>query len=203
MFDPEEFVSRCRQAVLEPDPALAVREVVAEAVSRPEALQATLAAAGPGPITWYQSPRLTVQRIVWPPGVITPPHEHRMWAVVGVYQGQEDNTLWRRIPSGVEQVKGRELSARELIVFGPDAVHAVANPCSYPTIGLHVYGGDIHTTARSEWDFAGQNEHPFDIADVERAIAGIVARSKQLGRDLTFDEIREFCLTTYRQQPVR
>ena len=194
VFDPQEFVSRCRQTLTDPDPVLAVREVVAEAVSRPEALRAALAAAAPGPITWYQSPELTVQRIVWPNGVITPPHEHRMWAVVGVYQGQEDNTLWKRIQGGVEQMGGRQLTAGEVLVLGPDAVHAIANPCRYPTIGLHVYGGDLITARRSEWDFAGKDEHPFDMAEVERHVAGLKARSKQLGRDLTFEEVRQACL---------
>ena len=194
MFDPQEFVSKCLQALTDPDAELAVREIVSETVSQPEALQAGLATTAPGPITWYQSPALTVQRIVWPNGVITPPHEHRMWAVVGVYQGQEDNTLWKRIPHGVEEVGSRELSARDVLLLGPDAIHAVANPCRYPTIGLHVYGGDIISTPRSEWDYAGQNEHLFDIAKVEEIVAGLMAKSRQLGRDLDFDEVRQACL---------
>jgi predicted metal-dependent enzyme (double-stranded beta helix superfamily) len=200
MFDPQEFVSRCRQALADPDPAPAVREVVGETVSQPEALQAALDMAAPGPMTWYQSPELTVQRIVWPNGIITPPHEHRMWAVVGVYQGQEDNTLWRRGDNRVEQIGGRELPAGEVLVLDSDAIHAIANPCRCPTIGLHVYGGDIITTPRSEWDFAGQDEHPFDMANVERIAAGLMAKSRELGRDLDFDEVRQACLTTSRHE---
>ncbi len=199
MFDPEDFVRRCRQAITEPDPALAVRDVVAETISGTEGLQASLAGAGPRPITWYQSPELTVQHIFWPNGVITPPHEHRMWAVIGVYQGQEDNTFWRRTANRVEQVGGREVRAGEVLLLGGDAVHAVANPCRYPTLGLHVYGGDIVTTPRSEWDFAGENEHVFDIADVEQVIAAMMSKAQQIGRDLDFEEIRHACLTTYRQ----
>jgi predicted metal-dependent enzyme (double-stranded beta helix superfamily) len=197
MFDPEEFVDRCRAEVLDPDPASAVREVVAEAVSRPEALPAALSTTTNGQITWFQSPELTVQRVVWPNGVITPPHKHRMWAVVGVCQGQEDNTLWRRTPEGVEQSGGREVKIGEVIVLGPNAIHAVANPCRCPTIGLHVYGGDILATPRSEWDNAGRNEHPFDLTAVERLIAALVAKSRLLGRELDFDEIREACLNQY------
>ena len=26
------------------------------------------------------------------------PHNHRMWAVIGVYTGREDNIFWRRLP---------------------------------------------------------------------------------------------------------
>ena len=25
------------------------------------------------------------------------PHDHRMWAVIGVYTGREDNIFWRRL----------------------------------------------------------------------------------------------------------
>jgi hypothetical protein len=31
------------------------------------------------------------------------PHNHNMWAIIGIYTGREDNILWRRIagdPSG-------------------------------------------------------------------------------------------------------
>ena len=27
------------------------------------------------------------------------PHEHRMWAVIGMYGGQEDNAFFRRAPA--------------------------------------------------------------------------------------------------------
>ena len=29
------------------------------------------------------------------------PHEHRMWAVIGLYGGREDNTFYRRSPQGL------------------------------------------------------------------------------------------------------
>jgi predicted metal-dependent enzyme (double-stranded beta helix superfamily) len=206
MFEPEEFVARCRLAVTEPDPAIAVKDLMAETVSRPENVSAALAALGtkrPGQNTWLQSPTLTVQCIVWPNGVITPPHEHRMWAVIGICQGQEDNTLWRRTSDGVETTGGRELKPGDVIALGPRAIHAVANPCRYPTVGIHVYGGDILNTPRSEWDYNGRTEHDFDQTAVDAAIAGMIARSRQLGRDLDFDEVREACLARYRQPSVQ
>ena len=127
-------------------------------VSRTEDLRAALSDAGPGAVTWFQSPELTVQGFVWPSGVITPPHEHRMWAVIRVADGQEDNTLWRRTPEGVEQRGDREVGAGDVLVLDTDAVHAVANPCRSATLALHVYGGDIITTPRREWDLRGRHE---------------------------------------------
>ena len=32
------------------------------------------------------------------------PHNHLMWAVIGVYSGREDNIFWRRVP-GRRQVE--------------------------------------------------------------------------------------------------
>jgi predicted metal-dependent enzyme (double-stranded beta helix superfamily) len=29
------------------------------------------------------------------------PHNHEMWAVIGIYTGREDNILWRRLPADV------------------------------------------------------------------------------------------------------
>ena len=26
------------------------------------------------------------------------PHNHNMWAAIGIYTGREDNILWRRVP---------------------------------------------------------------------------------------------------------
>ena len=40
--------------------------------------------------------RLTVLNVVWAPGMVLPPHDHRMWAAIGIYAGQEDNEFFRR-----------------------------------------------------------------------------------------------------------
>lgn len=203
MFDPEEFVARCREALADPDPAAAARDVVARAVSRPAALPEALRDTSGGPRVWFQSPQLTVQCITWPNGLVTPPHEHRMWAVVGVLEGQEDNELWRRTPGGLERAGGRAVVAGEVIVLGADAVHAVSNPCRFPTVGLHVYGGDITTAQRSEWDFDGRNEHPFDMAAVRRFIGAMDQRARELARDLDFEEVQQASFELYRTEVVR
>lgn len=203
MFDPEEFVDSCRQALYEPDPALAVREVVARAVSRPAPLPPALRSPDNAFRPLFQSPELTVQCIVWPGGAVTPPHEHRMWAVVGVIEGQEDNELWRRTPDGIERAGGQAVPAGETIALDVDAVHAVSNPCRFPTIGLHVYGGDLFATARREWDFEGGDEHLFDVSAVRRFIEAMKERARQRGGNLDFDEVRQACFELYGAQVVR
>jgi predicted metal-dependent enzyme (double-stranded beta helix superfamily) len=195
MFDWDDFVDRCRSAGAETDPVAAVTEVVAEAVVDRDVMTGIVPMTGTA--TLFCSPELTVQRIVWPGGVLVAPHEHRMWAVVGVCQGQEDNELWERGPTGVARVGARELAAGEVMALGVEAIHSIANPRKGPTIGLHVYGGDITTVPRSEWDLEGGNEHPFDVAAVETFVAAMIARTAELGRPVDFDEVRQACLGLY------
>ena len=44
------------------------------------------------------------------------PHDHRMWAVIGVYTGREDNIFWRHVPDAqgglIEAAGAKSLSER-------------------------------------------------------------------------------------------
>ena len=41
---------------------------------------------------------MTILNVVWGKRMTIMPHDHRMWAVIGVYTGREDNIFWRRVP---------------------------------------------------------------------------------------------------------
>ena len=70
MFDQDEFIASCQQALLENAPALAVKELVSAAVAEPGQIEAALGTPSQGGITTLlRSPELTVLNIVWPPGM--------------------------------------------------------------------------------------------------------------------------------------
>lgn len=165
----DEIVARLRGAVGEPTPALAVRDVLDELVADPAGLSQALGPVEAGGITTlHTAADLTVLHVVWTPGIVLNPHEHRMWAVIGLYGGQEDNTFYRRVPGGLEQSGGRELPARDVLVLGDDVIHSVANSRREFAVALHVYGGDFFTVPRSEWDFETYTERPRDFATTAR-----------------------------------
>src|SRR4051812_30368683 len=97
MLDTDAFVADCRSALTETNAIGAVRELVERTVRDlgPEAAADTAA-----PETTYsvvhRSDDLTVLRLLLPPGMATRAHTHRMWAVVGICAGQEDNAFFRR-----------------------------------------------------------------------------------------------------------
>ena len=172
MLDVDEIVDRCRQAIGEHTPQLAVRDAVSELVSDPRALSAAI-----GPITeggiklLHRAPDLTVLHIAWTPGMQLNPHEHAMFAVVGMYGGQEDNAFFRRADHGLEPSGGRELVQGDVLVMGDDAIHAVANPRREYAVALHVYGGDFFEGKRSEWDAETFEERPRDVEGTMRQFA--------------------------------
>jgi predicted metal-dependent enzyme (double-stranded beta helix superfamily) len=131
---------------------------------------AVLAAVGE-PVTsgltaLYRSPDLTILNVVWKPGMTIMPHNHEMWAVIGIYGGREDNIFWRRIkddPKGrLEAAGARALSTGDVAPLGRDIIHSVTNPIQKLTGAIHVYGGDFFATERSEWDPELLTERPFD-----------------------------------------
>lgn len=167
-FDVDELVAECRAAINEPQPTLAVREVLDRALSDREAMAAALRPERGGIELLLSSPALTVLHVVWTPGMAIPPHEHRMWAAIGVYTGQEDNLLYRRVPGGLEASGGRDLRAGDVLLMGDDAVHSVTNPLGSYTGGIHVYGGDFVNQPRSEWDPVTFAEEPYDYGELRR-----------------------------------
>jgi predicted metal-dependent enzyme (double-stranded beta helix superfamily) len=135
------------------------------------------APARAGLVPLYQSAELTILNVVWAPGMSIFPHDHRMWAVIAVYEGREDNAFFKRMAGGGLVAAGeKQLEAGNAVLLGPQTIHAVTNPLTRPTGALQVYGGDFFQVARSEFDPATLQERPFDI---ERAKAVFVAANEK------------------------
>jgi predicted metal-dependent enzyme (double-stranded beta helix superfamily) len=176
----EDIIARCQRALTEHTPALAVRDVLDELVADGAAQSALGDALGPvelGGITaLYNGDDLTILRVAWTPGMALNPHEHRMWAVIGMYGGQEDNAFYRRAPQGLEPSGGKELPAGDVLVLGDDVIHSVANTRRDFAVAVHVYGGDFFAVERSELDFETFEERPRDFARTRRLFDDANAR---------------------------
>jgi predicted metal-dependent enzyme (double-stranded beta helix superfamily) len=171
MFDLDRFIEDCHAALAEDRGAgRAVQEVTARAVADPAALIATLGAPErAGSQTLHRAPDLTILNLAWGPGMTIYPHDHRMWAVIGIYAGREDNIFWRRLPDRtVEAAGAKSLGSGECTILGKDIVHSVTNPLRRLTCAIHVYGGDFFAAERSEWDPESLREQPYDVVKAMR-----------------------------------
>ena len=172
MFDLNQFASDCRSALAADNSHRLVREVVARSVSDPSAILKQLGEPKRGVLQpLYRSDELTILNIVWAPYMTLMPHNHQMWAVIGIYTGREDNIFWRRIPGDptgkLEAVGAKALSERDAEPLGHNIIHSVTNPIPRLTAAIHVYGGDFFAAERSEWDPGTLSEQRWDP---ERAV---------------------------------
>jgi predicted metal-dependent enzyme (double-stranded beta helix superfamily) len=172
MFDLDRFVADCHQVLGTDRPGMAVRDLVARAVARPSEVEASLGRPREGGLfCLHRSARLTILNVIWAPGMAIYPHEHRMWTVIGLYGGREDNTFYRRGARGLVAAGDKRLDSTDTALLGDSIIHAVANPLRAFTGAIHVYGGDFFATPRSEWTPDGCEERPWDIERARRAYA--------------------------------
>jgi predicted metal-dependent enzyme (double-stranded beta helix superfamily) len=164
MLQIERFIEDCRFAAKATEGRKAVLEVVTAAVADAAAvLRALGEPERAGVMKLHHSADLTILNLVWGPHMTVMPHDHRMWAVIGVYTGAEDNIFWRRDGDALRASGARALRPGDAALLGPDAIHSVTNPVMQLTSAIHVYGGDFFATQRSEWDPQTLSELPYDV----------------------------------------
>lgn len=177
MFEKDDFVEDCRAAIKCKDTQAVIRELVARAVSEPSQLMHIIGEPKRAGIeTIYNAHDLTIPNICWGPRMNFKPHDHRMWAVIGIYTGREQNAFFRRADRGIAQHGTKELNAKDVASLGAATIHAVTNPLEQITGAIHVYGGDFFATPRSEWDSKTLDERPFSMEHTTRAFEEANAR---------------------------
>jgi predicted metal-dependent enzyme (double-stranded beta helix superfamily) len=171
VFDLDQLINNCRQALTEAEPRRATREVLERTVAQPDDVAAALQPREGGIAVLYNAPDLTVVHAVWAPGMRLFPHDHRMWAAIAIYAGQEDNAFYRRDPMHAHALVdsgGKEITTGDVLLLGDDTIHSVANSRDRLTAAIHVYGGDFVHQPRSQWGPGPVEERPFDMNDVNR-----------------------------------
>ncbi len=175
-MDVDRFVEDCLIANQESDAQAAVREVLAKAVSTPNAVISALGEPeNAGLNVLLSSSTLTIFAATWTPQMNLMPHDHLMWANIGIYTGREDNIFWERSADGIKASGAEALFVRDAASLPEDAIHSVTNPLLRFTGGIHIYGGDFFDTTRSQWNPETLEEEPSDGA----VIRGIFQRENE------------------------
>ena len=177
--DMERFVADCIAASADDRPQQAVCEVLARAVSDPRAMLVAVGEPDKAGLTvFHRSGNLTIFAATWTPRMNLMPHNHLMWALIGIYTGREDNILWRSEGGRLTGYGAKCLFEGDVATLPDTAIHSVTNPLERFTGGIHIYGGDFFATKRSQWDPEDLTEQPSDgevirrLFDRENARAG-------------------------------
>ncbi len=178
----DHFIEDCIKANKETDSQSAVKEVLARAASSPRSMLTALGEPKRAGINvLHRSETLTIFSANWTPQMNLMPHNHLMWALIGIYTGREDNIMWRRTSDSIEAFEAKALFEGDVAALAVDAIHSVTNPLLRFTGGLHIYGGDFFDTKRSQWNPETLAEEPSDGAVIREIFERENERMRQRG----------------------
>ena len=164
MDELDDFVATCQSLLGEANAEERVAEAMRPLLAEPSVLGPLIedlrSVPGEAAVV-HRSDELTVLGLEIAAGFVSPPHNHTLWAVAGIYEGAEDNVFYRRSEDGIEETGEAVLAEGECLALPADAVHQIANTGSGPMRALHAYGGDLFATSRSQWDLDSGQELPF------------------------------------------
>jgi predicted metal-dependent enzyme (double-stranded beta helix superfamily) len=89
--------------------------------------------------------------LVVPAGAATPVHDHLAWGLIGVYRGQQHETVYRRLDDGsdparaqLEIAKQHELEQGDFYALIPptDDIHYVKTTSNTPSVSIHLLAND-------------------------------------------------------------
>jgi predicted metal-dependent enzyme (double-stranded beta helix superfamily) len=108
---------------------------------------------GIGQYLLYRSADRTVTlfSLVIPPGATTPVHDHLAWGLVGVYDGTQEERIYRLAGAhgpghaALEVSAVRQLAAGDFYDLIPpeDDIHSVRTTSLTPSVSLHLLARDI------------------------------------------------------------
>jgi predicted metal-dependent enzyme (double-stranded beta helix superfamily) len=167
-----DFVTMCRSVAIEPDARSQITGLMRELVADSAGLTASVSpmdsydssAVGPlgGDVILYEDSTVTVVLVDTLPGVLQPPHDHLMPAVIGMFQGCEQQRFWARTADGVTPATGRDLHAGEVLSIGTEGIHAIGTSDEIAR-GVHVYLGSLSTIDRSVFHPETLEEQPLTL----------------------------------------
>ena len=151
----QELVARLAEAVEGSDPMAAARKALEDLRDHIAEIEQALGyisgVGGNARQVFYRAPDLTLLKVCFPNGRRTPPHNHGTWAAILLFSGKEKNTLYRREHGKLRKAGEKILAPGSILTMLADTAHVAECLGDSPTVGLHVYGGDIFELPRQMW----------------------------------------------------
>ncbi|MGA0032640.1 MAG: hypothetical protein ACO3IW_12930 [Burkholderiales bacterium] len=161
-----ELVTRIARANEGADPMASIRTVLdglrGEIAEIERALDYISGTGGNAHQVFYRAPDLTLLKVRFPNGRRTPPHDHGTWATILLLSGEEKNTLYRTEGGALRRASEVTLAPGQILSMRAETAHVAECIGERPTVGLHVYGGDIFALPRRMWNPQTLEAHPLD-----------------------------------------
>lgn len=164
------LVQDCRDVAGSADPVAGVRAALSLAIADPDRTIAEIPDFEGEDYVLYRADDLSVFLVRQAPNTAGPPHDHGMTAVIAMLDGVEIHRRYRREEQSIALDREQTAVPGGILVLAPRDVHAIANPDPTPSIGVHVYLGDIVGIERTLWDPASGEALPFTLENYETRV---------------------------------
>ncbi|WP_341528349.1 hypothetical protein WKK05_03080 [Nostoc sp. UHCC 0302] len=103
---------------------------------------------------------LSIFSLVIPPGSTTPVHDHLAWGLIGLYRGNQKETVYRRVDNGslaghaqLQITEVRSLQPGDIYsLLPPDGdIHAVTTTSQSASVSIHLLGNDTGCVWRHQF----------------------------------------------------
>lgn len=172
-FDLDEFIVCMRKAAKAPSPAKAVRAEMDRYFEHPEAIRLAMPKIDTVEEVLFEDESISISYCRFHPGYMIPPHDHQTSAVIGVFEGQEQNNFFSTAGDAfITKGKSVDMQAGDVVSIGPHAIHTVECTGSTPSYAIHVYLGPLTRIERNLYDVEAEKVIPFTDADFHRLASG-------------------------------
>ena len=112
-------------------------------------------------VVLFEDDSVSIHHCRFDPGLHVPPHDHRITAIIGVYEGAELNHFYVAGDTGLELKSTRRIETGEVLSMGPDAIHSVELGSPEASYAIHVYLGNLTTIDRTLYDWETTETYPY------------------------------------------
>lgn len=151
MFD--QLISDLKTAAAGSDAEAAVKAVLTAFVADPETARAAVPDFADDDVVLFEDERVSIWFCRFQPGMTVPPHDHKMSATIGVFQGVERNDLYTRHGDDMPELASQTpIAAGQVVQIAADGIHGVTCTSAEPSEAIHVYLGALTAIDRTLYD---------------------------------------------------
>ena len=169
-FNLDDFVAEARDAAGQERAVAAVNELMSRTFANPAEIAAAIEPFERDDEPLFEDDQVSIYWVRFDPNVKVPPHNHKIAAFLGVYEGVEVNELYRQANGGIELVKSKRMEPGDTLSMGADGIHGVYTEDGLPSLGLHVYLGPLTTIERDLFHPDTGQAMPFTTENYEKLV---------------------------------
>lgn len=101
----------------------------------------------------YEDATISIWHYRMPTGVVVPPHDHQVYAIIGVYEGVEANHFYTLKQGELVCDAINQVGQGTAILIQPDSIHSVQTGNNRRSCAIHIYLGAFTKVERSRFDW--------------------------------------------------